>query len=357
MKNNSISLVIAGFSVVLALMFSLVLISQYQVQIISTTLSKLIEETNVKVQSAYTMRDAIRMRELSLKKMRITRDVFERDEIHMEFLYHAGVYRLARANLLNHKMNETEENFLTTLTNLTRQAQPFNDKSAELLMSFASDDELRPVLKKSIMLQKSILMILDELVKYENNDAIEARRAANEKNNNIRSFIYLLTAAAFVLCVIVVKLVTKNVRRVNKKITYQATHDALTGLVNRREFEYRVSMALDRAKIDNRTHAMLYMDLDQFKIVNDTCGHIAGDQLLKKLPPLLNALIRKHDTLARLGGDEFGLLLEDCSISSAVLLAEEIREEIQRFRFSFDEKYFQLVLVLVLFQLPVLILS
>ena len=122
--------------------------------------------------------------------------------------------------------------------------------------------------------------------------------------------------------------------RQKEHATYQASHDALTGLYNRREFEYRLADTVDEAHIQGNVHALVYMDLDQFKVVNDTCGHTAGDALLKQLTSLLVHRVRESDVLARLGGDEFGLILKDCPIEKAKMIAMEISHQIQDFRFE-----------------------
>jgi diguanylate cyclase (GGDEF)-like protein/PAS domain S-box-containing protein len=123
-------------------------------------------------------------------------------------------------------------------------------------------------------------------------------------------------------------------RRLHRALHYQACHDALTGLINRREFENRLAMAVEGVRHDERArHALLYLDLDQFKLVNDTCGHAAGDQLLKQLTGVLQSQIRGADTLARLGGDEFGILLHDVSLVQAQRIAETLRESVRDYRF------------------------
>ncbi len=107
-------------------------------------------------------------------------------------------------------------------------------------------------------------------------------------------------------------------RRLHRALHYQASHDALTGLINRREFEHRLNAAVENVRQDAQSqHALLYLDLDQFKIVNDTCGHAAGDRLLREVSHLLSRHVRASDVLARLGGDEFGVLLRDCPLENA----------------------------------------
>jgi diguanylate cyclase (GGDEF)-like protein len=125
-----------------------------------------------------------------------------------------------------------------------------------------------------------------------------------------------------------------------ERASYQATHDALTGLINRREFERRLTEALYEANLDDSQHVLLYMDLDQFKIVNDTCGHIAGDALLQQLHGAIQDRIRQNDSLGRLGGDEFGVLLKHCSVDDALRVADNLRQAVQDFSFTWDGKSF-----------------
>ena len=131
-------------------------------------------------------------------------------------------------------------------------------------------------------------------------------------------------------------------RELNRRLSYHASHDILTGLVNRREFENRLERALKSAKARETSYALLYLDLDQFKIVNDSCGHSAGDALLGQLGALLKSKIRWRDTLARLGGDEFGVLLESCSLEEAMQTAESLRMAIGDYKFTWDERTFRL---------------
>ena len=131
-------------------------------------------------------------------------------------------------------------------------------------------------------------------------------------------------------------------RELNRRLSYHASHDILTGLVNRADFESRLERALKSAKAREASYALCYLDLDQFKIVNDSCGHSAGDALLKQLGALLKSKIRWRDTLARLGGDEFGVLLESCSLDEAMKTAEVLRVAIGEFKFMWDDRSFRL---------------
>ena len=125
----------------------------------------------------------------------------------------------------------------------------------------------------------------------------------------------------------------------SKQLDYQAKHDSLTGLVNRNEFERRLKRLLSSMQ-ENSLHALCYLDLDQFKVVNDTCGHVAGDELLRQITHLLKDKVRIRDTLARIGGDEFIVLMEHCSLSNANRVAKQIKDTISEFRFIWDNKPF-----------------
>ena len=131
-----------------------------------------------------------------------------------------------------------------------------------------------------------------------------------------------------------------HARAMATKLSHQASHDALTGLLNRHTFESRLQQALDNAQQENTHHTLCYMDLDQFKIVNDTCGHIAGDELLRQLAVELRTQIRGSDILARLGGDEFGLLLEGCSLDMSDMIVGKLLQTVRDFRFHWQAQSF-----------------
>jgi len=133
-----------------------------------------------------------------------------------------------------------------------------------------------------------------------------------------------------------------QVRTQARQLTWQATHDPLTQLVNRREFEYQLEHALHSAQGYGEEHVMLYLDLDRFKIVNDTAGHVAGDELLRQVSQLFKSNIRKTDILARIGGDEFAVLLYNCPPEQGLDVAKLLLQSIQKFRFGWQDKTFSI---------------
>ena len=127
-------------------------------------------------------------------------------------------------------------------------------------------------------------------------------------------------------------------RRLTGEMRWRATHDALTGLVNRAEFESRLERLLERSRDDGGEHALMYIDLDQFKLVNDSCGHAVGDQLLQQMSRMLAGSVRTRDTLARLGGDEFAILMERCGMEQAQRVAQKICDQMDDFRFVHEDR-------------------
>ena len=133
-----------------------------------------------------------------------------------------------------------------------------------------------------------------------------------------------------------------EIRGLTRKMSYQATHDPLTGLINRREFERRLDEAMDSAHSEEAVHMLFYMDLDRFKAVNDSCGHLAGDNMLREVAGLIKEQVRDSDFVGRLGGDEFGSLLIGCPIEKARQIATDICNAIADYRFVWKDKIFNI---------------
>lgn len=131
-------------------------------------------------------------------------------------------------------------------------------------------------------------------------------------------------------------------RRLSREMSHRAAHDSLTGLLNRAEFELRLTRLLTGLTLERGSHVLMYIDLDEFKIVNDACGHSAGDQLLRQVSVLLQGNVRGRDTVARLGGDEFGIILENCSIEQGQMIASKICEQVGAYRFVHDERRYRI---------------
>ncbi len=133
-----------------------------------------------------------------------------------------------------------------------------------------------------------------------------------------------------------------DARAMSSRLEFLAKHDTLTGLYNRKSFEHKLQELIGSSSIDDSKHVLCYLDIDQFKIINDTCGHQAGDLLLQKLSRLMHNHIRQSDYLARLGGDEFGLLLQNCTLIQAVRIIEKLFDVVREYRFEWKEAVFSI---------------
>jgi diguanylate cyclase (GGDEF)-like protein len=305
-------------------------------------MENLVEVTNNKTAAANAMRDAIRLRSDSLKSMRLSNDIFDRDEEHQRFINHARKYRIAREKLVNLGMDETETALYEQLRQLTKASQPYNDSASVMLMSNAPGSEIDKVMEQASTTQGLILEKLDELVKFEQENTKQVLANSRKHYASTRQLLFILTGIAMLFSTLVAHTVIVRISEKNRQLAYQATHDPLTGLINRREFEMRVERAIAHARAQAATHALLYLDLDQFKIVNDTCGHAAGDELLQQLAQILLSTVRHRDTLSRLGGDEFGMLLENCPLDKAVEIANNLLKSIEGYQFTWSESTFTL---------------
>lgn len=217
-------------------------------------------------------------------------------------------------------------------TLLRRDREQMLDRPLLDLMTFTELDHRRAArhaIEDALTLGKSCsLKGLPEL-RFDNQDSI----FINISIAPLRALSgHIIGGVAFVMDV-------SKEKRMQEILSYQATHDDLTELINRREFERRLGEALNNRIGDSR-HVLLYMDLDQFKLINDNCGHTAGDQMLRQLTGLLGQSLRKADTLARLGGDEFAALLPYCDLEVGRRIAENLRVLVRDFRFHWEGRSF-----------------
>jgi len=341
MRKDPIKLTIGlGFAGVLTLMGLISFISLSQMNTITKQMSELLEETNTKISAANTMRDSIRLRGDTLYKMYLTDDYIERDEYRLEITEHALRYRIARDALYSFPMSAREAKLLDQLVKQTSFAKQLNDTAAENMLSDLPIEQIQEGLRQANIARQDMLVRLNELVTLQEEIAHSIINDSKAYQKKIRDIILFLSLAAFFIAIYIAQLVIRETSRKNSEIHFQATHDELTKLANRKEFNHRLEDAFNSAKNNHENHALCFLDLDKFKTVNDSCGHKAGDELLIQLTRIIKDNIRSHDTLARIGGDEFGLLLEGCSLEKAIEIAEGIVSLIKNYEFNWQHKKF-----------------
>jgi len=325
---------------------------------------EVIEVQELKQDLLTTMYSSARERSLILLKMYAKGDPFELDDLNQELGKHARAFITARQKLMGFKLTEEERSILEKQNELTLINAPLQNEVAQLFIEEKRERAESLLFDTAIPGQDTVLLKISSVLSYYKENAIRSIVSINKDYEHASNKFQLLgitllgSCAMFALFVIIVsqrerkklevllakqKRISAQLDRSSEQLSYQASHDGLTGLINREEYEVRLHQLINRTEGgSNSSHVALYLDLDQFKIVNDTCGHVAGDALLKEISAVMKPFIRKPDVLARLGGDEFGILLEYCELPFAEKVAQSLIQAVNEFRFRWDNKTFRI---------------
>jgi len=343
MNKDPVKIIIAlGFTSVLTLMSLIAFLSISRMNASINELSILLEQTNAKITTANAMRDSIRLRGDTLNKIFLTNDFIEKDSLRLQLGTFGLDYLNSRNKLTNYPMSAQERQLLNTIISKTRSAKELNDTAAEILLSDDTETIVKEALLQASNARHNILDDLNTLITVQNRNAKNILKSDTNYQDKIINIIIILSLAAFFIAVLISLIVVRATSKKNTEIRYSASHDELTGLVNRKEFERQLIDAHKETHTDLTSHALCLLDLDEFKNINDTCGHCAGDKLLKLICKAITSNIRKHDTLARLGGDEFGLLLKNCSLEKAIEITEGLVSLVKNFNFIWEGETFHI---------------
>ena len=347
--------------------------SLWQMTQIKQQLDEIVLVHNAKTKLIATMRHSNRERIISLQRMLILDDPFAIDDQAIYNMSLANQFITARRELENMITNDSEQQLLQNLRQKTMQAAPLNDAVRDTI--WGNEDvklAAQIMINDVIPAQDAIYDVFAKLTEfYESESKAAVKIATEEYQTAFRDTLVLLffavTLSIFIALFIIrhssrskreltqhrdhlEQLVTERTeklqqeinerKQIQQQLSFQASHDPLTGLVNRHELEKRIQQTIDDASNSNQEHCLCFLDLDQFKIVNDTCGHMAGDELLKQLVQHLLPNIRRNDTFARLGGDEFGILLQHCVLAKGNMIANSIRLAVEDFRFLWEDQIF-----------------
>jgi diguanylate cyclase (GGDEF)-like protein/PAS domain S-box-containing protein len=462
-----------GFGALLLLMLFLMLVGLRQIEVTRQQLDTIVDNHMRKIELATRMRTLARERTVSLQKMILLSDPFERDEQWVQFNNFGGEFARLRGMLLEMELTQEEQEVLKGQGALTGKAVPLQMRVAELALDGRTTAAHKLLTEKAIPAQDEVFEQLDKLYRLQLQMAAAAETTAHDTGRAARLWMILLSGGTMVTGLIVsfvvmrraqkadialqyekeraqvtlhsigdavirtnvtggieymnpvaerlagwtlkeaagrnleeiLRLVSDNapeamenpvagvlaggevitgsadvvpaakrrdmypveltaapihdhagrvagavlvfrdvteLRALGRELSYQATHDALTGFLNRREFDRLLQQALESARMHNMEHALCYLDLDMFKVVNDSCGHLAGDELLRQLAARLHGQVRTGDIVARVGGDEFAILLEGCTLDKAAEIAENVRRIIRNFHFVWEDKSFEI---------------
>ncbi len=326
-----------GFGSILLIMSVVSWISLSQIESNIEHMAELVKVTNTKTAAAHTMRDIIRMRGDVLTSMSLTPDDFERKQQRLQLHKLSREYKLARDRLDALISNAREIRIMSQLKHAASEARLLNDKAANIMLTSNGLPDIEQPLLAANHARETLLELLDQLVAEQEHAANITLQDSLQHQNTINQLIIWLSLLTFFVGVLITILVTRHATEKNRAIQYQASHDALTRLVNRNEFKQRLINAQQNCS-ESLQHALCYLDLDQFKIINDTCGHKAGDKLLTQISRLIQTHIRNRDVLGRLGGDEFGLLLENCTLDKALEICEGLVASIKQYNFDWNQR-------------------
>ncbi len=331
-----------GFALVIGILLVSIIGSYHTTSSHNKTLSKLVRSAGMKTVLAYTMREAIRERIDSLGAMTMLSDPFERDDEKMRFFSHAGKYIRARELLIENIHTDSERSIFEKLDNAAKAVGPPNTRALQALFDNSTPSQrVDDAVKTSIDGHLALLGRLDEMVRTIHQTTQNRINDAGEDFHDALLMATLLGMVAFAIAVITAAFVVINAGARNTQLSHQAAHDVLTGLLNRQAFEASLRHTLEQCEASPENHALLLLDLDRFKVVNDTCGHPAGDGLLKGLSAHLASSLRHSDVLARIGGDEFGVLLRYTEPQDAERVAEKIRATVEDFDFTWESETFK----------------
>lgn len=344
-RDHTKTIIGMGFLAVFSLMIAVTWLSISTLQSVNTGMSALINSMDQKTTSAYQMRDVIRLRSGAVRTLGQTEEPLERRRIFDKLLEYTTVYDTLRTELATLSANEREHNVLDRITETDRRVDEAYSEAGSAIFSVKADiPTFRAALDRVHLQELVLLNHLNELVKLEKLLADEALYSNQDKYWETRQLLIIFVSVAFALSIIISFMVAARVTRANERIAHLANHDDLTGLHNRRSFEMHLQQTIAIATRSEMKHGLLYLDLDRFKLVNDTCGHQAGDELLIQLTGMVSARLRRGDLFARLGGDEFAIISQATSFADIRQLAEELRTTIHEYTFYYEEHSFNVSL-------------
>lgn len=331
-----------GFGLVIALLLVSLVAGYHTKNQHHTELSQLVRETGTKTVLAYTMREAIRERVTSLRTMERQTDPFVRDDEKMRYFGHAGKYSRARESLLSQVRTDKERQVIDELDEAARSVGPANSQALRALFDETSGRVARRhSVQAAIDGHLALLRHVDQLVRTVHQTTQQHIRDANDDFEDNLIISTVLGIVAVIMAIGTAAYVVINAGSRNRKLSYHASHDPLTGLLNRPAFEATLRTTLEQGDVEIDHHALALLDLDRFKVVNDTCGHAAGDALLREISDKLAKMLRHSDVLARMGGDEFAVLLRYTETRDAEKVAEKMRSAIEGYTFVWNKQVFK----------------
>ena len=320
-----------GFVLVLALMVALGAIGLQHVADANQRLKSIAQNNNVKTELATVMQSALRERALSMHALSIMADPFDRDAEIQRFNTQGNLYIQARDRLQAMATSEEERRILQHIFDLTREAQP--EVQSVVDMSVFLDDRtsiFKRITSVAMPRQRAIAEQVSTLLDLQRQQTNRAVLDAEASYARVRTLMLVLGGVALAMGLLIAWLVSRHVTRQAQQLATQALYDPLTGLANRTLLHRQLEHEIELAKRDSTAFAVMLLDLDRFKEVNDTLGHAVGDELLREAGNRLLQTVRAVDTVGRLGGDEYVVLLHDLAPADVAVIAKKMLAALER---------------------------
>ncbi len=346
-------LISAGFAAIFLLLGMVLWISLAAVKKTNTSFATLVENTDRKTTAAYQMRDLVRLRSTQIATLHHQALPEDNEKVFDKLYELTAKYNQTRLILSQSNLDENEKETTTKIEEAGERVLLAYGKAHNAFYSMLdSKPKLNSAIAEVKLHELVLLKQLNDLVEMEKALAEESLQSNQDNYAATQKTLTALALTALLVGIVIAIVVVSLVVRANRRIIHLANHDDLTGLANRRSFEDRLSRTLVKAgRNKNKTYAVLYLDLDRFKVVNDTCGHHAGDKLLKQLTSLFIKWVRPHDTVARLGGDEFAIIATADSFAEIEELANELCKETASFIFEYENRQFSISISVGVIQL------
>ncbi len=310
-----------GFALILLLMLSLGVVGLERLAEVNQRMEQIVRENNVKVEQAHIMKDMLRERSVIMHTISLLSDPFEQNEEFLDFNDHGVAFTAARTKLEGMSLNPQEKEILARMRALTVKTQPLVVQAVDKALG-GNIDEARDLIRKEVVgPQKLIALEINDLLALQKADTENAVAEATQAYNNTRLLMLLLGVAATGLGLAIAFVVIRNARKQAHLLRHQAMYDNLTNLPNRALFADRLQQAMLIGRREKQPFALIAMDLDRFKEINDTLGHEAGDRVLQHVADCVRTCLRESDTVARMGGDEFAVLLATASDQEGAIAA------------------------------------
>lgn len=320
-----------GFTFLLLLLIGLTATGLVAMASINHRMEHIVKENNIKADLAHDMRYALSDRAIIMHSMPAITDAFDQQDAFDRFNQDAATFTIARNQFMKMKLNAAEENILASIRHITVKTQPLVVRAISLAMNGENAEASTLIAAEIVPLQQQLSSRIDELVELQEQETERAVQQAAQTYGNTRLLMLLFGGGATLLGLIIAVVTIRHTNLQAAQLQYQAMYDNLTKLPNRVLFADRLQQAILIGQREKQPFALIVMDLDRFKEINDTLGHHAGDQVLQHVAVCVRAALRESDTVARMGGDEFAILLAPVSnIHGALAAAKKILKALEK---------------------------